>query len=160
MAARAAGSEVAVQPESQVLRCSHGRTPTMTREGLKLLRAANDGGLAQIAALLEAGTDVNEANKKGTTPLHFAADNGHVEAVRTLLDRQANVNARTQVGLTPLMVAARSGHPGVVRLLLEAGADASVQVDQVPEAGSYAGQDALSLPDHGEALAMIRAARL
>ena len=103
----------------------------MTREGLKLLRAANDGNVDQIIALLNAGFSGNEPNEKGMTPLHFAADTGKLEAVRVLLARQANVHSRTTAGLTPLMIAARRGHSDIVGLLLDAGAGQSAQEQQV-----------------------------
>lgn len=132
----------------------------MTREGLKLLRAASEGNVAQIIALLDAGFDINEPNEKGMTPLHFAADVGSIEAVNALVERQADVNARTSVGLTPLMLSARGGHPGIVGLLLKAGADVSVRVEQVLEAFSDAGKEALSLATDAEVVKLLQAARV
>ncbi|RPA77952.1 ankyrin, partial [Ascobolus immersus RN42] len=49
--------------------------------------------------LLKSGADVNAANYKGTTALHYAST---PEIAKLLIDAGANVNARNEDGETPL----------------------------------------------------------
>ena len=83
-----------------------------------LHHAAAFGSLETMRVLLEAGAEVNAANRRRSTPLHWAiADEAKV---RLLLGRGADVNARVVEGRTPLSLAAQLGNPyGVMRALLE-----------------------------------------
>ncbi|MBI4903193.1 MAG: ankyrin repeat domain-containing protein [Acidobacteria bacterium] len=90
-----------------------------------LHHAAGFGSRNSLKRLLDAGADVNAANRLQSTPLHWAI---HDEAkVRMLIDGGANVNAKTVDGRTPLYLAAtqRQGN-GVLQLLLEKGADPNI----------------------------------
>lgn len=81
-------------------------------------------------ALIEAGSDVNVANRRGTTPLMHFMRPEYTDVVRLLLARGADVNARDAGGKTVMSQAAAM--PGlfadlddeVVALLLEHGATA------------------------------------
>ena len=85
--------------------------------------AAADGHVKCLQALLNAGADVNYANKKnGYTPLMWDAQNGRDECVEMLIKAGADVN--TTKLISPLMLASGSkGNARCVELLLEAGAD-------------------------------------
>jgi ankyrin repeat protein len=87
-----------------------------------LMHAAYAGTLEMMAAVLDAGADVNAANDRRATALHWAVTDP--AKVRLLLLKGANVNARTVDGRTPLHLAAAlpAGTP-VVEMLMEAGAD-------------------------------------
>jgi ankyrin repeat protein len=76
--------------------------------------------------LLGAGSDVNQLDERGDTPLHHAALAGRVSAAELLLDHGADLNARNRFGATPLHRAAMRGHLEVVRLLIARGADVNV----------------------------------
>ena len=76
-------------------RDERGRTP--------LHLAAAGGTPANIAALLDAGADIEaRVGKDGNTPLHRAAAHGTPDIIRTLIDVKAEVNARNKHGDTTL----------------------------------------------------------
>ncbi|MEI7451276.1 MAG: ankyrin repeat domain-containing protein [Desulfomonile sp.] len=103
--------------------------------GGPLVKAVNNGEVAEVARLLNDGCDPNES-QLGITALENACGNGHIEIVQLLLDKGADVNAKDWDGITVLMAAARGpGVPGenknkedlcleIVELLLKKGADA------------------------------------
>ena len=69
------------------------------------------------------GTDAEETQVGGFTPLLFAARNGDAEVARRLLDAGADADDRAPDGAGALVVAAHSGHRELVLTLLERGAD-------------------------------------
>ena len=65
-------------------------------------RAARGGHLAALGALCAVrGIDLDVANEKMQTPLHFAAFKRHDEAVRLLLDAGASTRSLDRKGRTP-----------------------------------------------------------
>ena len=80
-----------------------------------------------VAALLQAGVDVNRALRtasysKGVTPLYMAARNGWAKCCMLLLGARADPElAREADGSTPLTAAAKHGQAEVVQVLLRAG---------------------------------------
>ena len=58
-----------------------------------------------IAALLNAGADIQSRGEHGYSPLHEAVEQGHIEAVRLLLERGASVTATCDDGHTPIQSA-------------------------------------------------------
>jgi cytochrome c len=93
----------------------------------ELHKLAQKGNMAAIAALLEAGADVNETDGEGETALHKAAKAGNAEVVAELLAAGADplISGTGPFGSTgtALHLAAKFGHTDVVRLLLQAGVD-------------------------------------
>ena len=76
------------------------------------------GGVTAIEALLAAGSDVNDANDRGWTPLHQAAYANQVEIAGILLAKGAAPDAEAHgAGGTPLIVALFWGHREVADLL-------------------------------------------
>src|SRR5712692_4092092 len=59
----------------------------------KLFRAAVEGNVNLVRALLDAGADVNAREEEGETPLMYASVEGRTEVVLLLISRSADVNA-------------------------------------------------------------------
>jgi ankyrin repeat protein len=76
------------------------------------------GGVAAIEALLAAGSDVNDANDRGWTPLHAAAYANQREPASLLVAKGAALDAEAHgAGGTPLIVALFWGHREVADVL-------------------------------------------
>jgi len=93
-----------------------------------LHRAVEYGRDAHIAALVDAGADVNARSFFGGTPLHYLVEN--IPAIVTaLIQAGADLGARDYEGMTPLLTAIQNmpseaqGRATGVRLMLSAGAD-------------------------------------
>jgi ankyrin repeat protein len=91
-----------------------------------LMHAAYAGTLPIMEALLDAGADVDAANGRRATALHWAVPDA--KKLQLLLQKGGHADAKTVEGRTPLYVAAMlpAGAPSV-RLLLEVGADVEAQ---------------------------------
>ena len=100
-----------------------------------LVDAARQGAGETVAALLEAGADVDAAGPDGTTALHWAVQRDDRPLARTLLAAGARADAANRYGVTPLALAAANGSAPLVTALLDAGAD--------PEAPSPGGDTPL-----------------
>ena len=92
-------------------------------ETTPLVDAAKRGDAAAVAALLDRGARVAEAQVDGATALHWASHHDDAATVRRLLEAGADVNAATDLGVTPLWAASQNGSAAVAEALLEAGAD-------------------------------------
>lgn len=78
-----------------------------------------------MKALLKAGADANDRNKKGQTALHLAARYvNHHQQVELLLKAGANPDALADDKTTALMIAASAGAAASVEMLLKADAKA------------------------------------
>ena len=96
------------------------------RNDRQLQKAAREGHIDGLKAVLLKGADVNRKDDKGLTPLMYAAWNGYTEVVRVLVANGANVNAEDTEGNTVLMHAERNFHTDTVDYLIEAGAEKSL----------------------------------
>ncbi|OLP83774.1 Ankyrin-2 [Symbiodinium microadriaticum] len=85
--------------------------------------ACQNGQPTVLAVLVEAGADINAANRCGKTPLQLACAGGHYQCVYNLLFAAADVNHTANSGRTPLQLACEFGHIDVIKLLIRAGAD-------------------------------------
>ena len=94
-----------------------------TRE---LWRAAEDGDMDALAAILSRGVDVNARNEHGMTALMRAAHYGHDRIVRALLEHGADPNVTRNDRFTALALAAFFGHTETVRILIENGAKTEI----------------------------------
>lgn len=88
--------------------------------GLQLIDAVKSGDLAAIEQSLQSGSDVNQQDENGWTPLNWAAGRRDLAAVRLLLDKGADVFKVGRDQRTPYMIALAAGHADVVRVLREA----------------------------------------
>ena len=89
--------------------------------------AAQQGNVAAMALLREAGAEVGARNPAGETPLHFAAMGadgpGAAEALRVLREWGADFREKTAYGGGAVHVAALCGNTAALRQLREWGAD-------------------------------------
>jgi len=92
--------------------------------GFSGLHCASLFGVVEIVAVLVRmeGSDINQMDSLGNTPLIWAARNGHEGVVKILLERDnVNPDKPNNDSQTPLCQAAYNGHEGVVKMLLERG---------------------------------------
>lgn len=96
--------------------------------GLKMVTplhvAAIAGHPAVIAALINAGANVNQADSKNATSLHYASRKGDVEVVFAIVNAGANVNLRDIYGKTAEDVARRlRGQDDAIAIFLKRAAE-------------------------------------
>ncbi len=100
-------------------------------QGADLRRAAREGDAGALQQLLEGDAGraaVNEPNRGGMRPLHWAAEQGHVQLVNLLVEVPGiDINAGNVYGLTPLHFGVRAQAHAVVRTLLDEGAQLDPQ---------------------------------
>jgi hypothetical protein len=89
--------------------------------------AALMGDLKAIHQHIKAGSDLDEKDEYGSTPLIIAATFGKTEIARALIDAGADVNCRNNDGSTPLHIAAFFCRTEIVRVLLDNGADKNLE---------------------------------
>jgi uncharacterized protein len=89
----------------------------------RLMGAVRNGDRVAVRTLLASTVDVNEAERDGTTALHWAAHAGDLEVVRLLLGAGARPDVVNDHGMTPLALAAVNGSAEMLTALIEAGAD-------------------------------------
>jgi len=87
-----------------------------------LTKAAAEGDLKTVKALVARGADIKATNKKGDPPLHVASDKGHLAVVRFLIEKGAPVDSKGYFGKTALHLAAGNGHVDVAEFLIAKGA--------------------------------------
>jgi ankyrin repeat protein len=89
-----------------------------------------------VRTLVQRGSNVNQQDKDGDSPVHGAAGKGDMQTLQVLLDAGANPNFKNKIGGTALMWAASYGQGDAVQLLLSKGADPRIKdVDGVTAAG-------------------------
>lgn len=92
-----------------------------------LHKAANQGDLEKVKALVAEGAPIDAVDGLGSTPLNLAARSGHPEVVKFLIENGANVNHRDQTGNTILHTATQMVRPEIAVMLIDNGAE----VDEV-----------------------------
>ena len=109
----------------------HDETETMH----PLILASQQGSVAIVKELLDAGAPINIPGKKrpsymelqseDASPMHSAVAGGYLDIIKLLLSHGADLEINVEGSGTPLSVAASKGRADIVRLLLSAGANAA-----------------------------------
>ncbi|HOT44306.1 MAG TPA: ankyrin repeat domain-containing protein [Spirochaetota bacterium] len=101
-----------------------------------LHRAAASGDVGAISRRLEMGDRVNQHDRYGWTPLHWAAYYSQMNAVKYLLAKGADPNCVTvdsygpfTKGTTPLMLCAYYDYRVLAKVLVDAGANVHAKDD-------------------------------
>lgn len=83
--------------------------------------AASNGYITILDWLLKHRASVDEVDRCGMQPIHYAARGGHVEALKFLVSRGAKADAHIKRGdpLQPIHEAASAGHVNALQWLLE-----------------------------------------
>lgn len=115
-----------------------------------LMHASRLGDDAVVAALLEAGANLDALNIDGNNALWLACYGENPVVLGALIERGVAIDHKNDNGSTALMYAASAGKTAVVRQLLAAGADARLKnLDDFT---------ALDMAANEECLRMLRAA--
>jgi CubicO group peptidase (beta-lactamase class C family) len=85
--------------------------------------ATLQGNTDAIRQHIRAGSDLNERDAYGSTPLTIAATFGRTEAARALIEAGADMTVRDKYGSTPLHLAALLCRTEIVKALLDKGAN-------------------------------------
>lgn len=111
----------------------------------KLSRDAISGNLTAVKKRVKDVDDVNELDKWGWTPLHWAVYYRSLPVTKFLLENGADPNVQTDAaygsmhaGSTPLMIAAYYGLPDFAEVLLKRGARTNIADDNGITAIDYA----------------------
>jgi ankyrin repeat protein len=84
------------------------------------------GDLAAVHAALQAHQSADDADREGTSAVHWAVLADRSDLVELLLRAGANPNVKNRYGVTPLSVACENGNATIVEALLKAGGDPNV----------------------------------
>ena len=91
--------------------------------GVSLHIAALWGNIVAVQQHIEAGSNLNEKDEYGSTPLIVATTFGKTEVARALIDAGADMKIGNNEGSTPLHIAAFLCRIEIVEALLDKGAD-------------------------------------
>ena len=114
-----AGFEAALRTNPRLARERGTNGNTLLNLAVSLAgRAGWKGGLSAIEALLAAGSEVNDGNDRGWTPLHAAAYANQPKIAALLIEKGAVLDAEAHgAGGTPLIAALFWGHCEVADVL-------------------------------------------
>ena len=69
--------------------------------------AVSFGHVDIVSYLIDSGSNPNEKNSSGETPIFIAIDTGNLKMLETLIKNGVNINIEDKTGLTPLDLAVR-----------------------------------------------------
>jgi len=97
--------------------------PPLKPPDVSLHVAALQGNLDAVRQYIEAGSNLNEKDAYGSSPLIIATTFGKTEVARALIEAGADMKISNNDGSTPLHIAALFCRTEIVKALLEKGAD-------------------------------------
>jgi hypothetical protein len=100
---------------------------SVERPATAIHTAAFLGNLEAIQQHIAYGSDLNQQDAYGSSPLHIAATFGKTEIAQALIKGGANLNLRSPDGSTALHTAAFFCRTDIVKSLLENGADKNIK---------------------------------
>lgn len=92
-----------------------------------LLAAASSGNLSEVSRLIASGTDLEQRDGQGQTPLLRAVAGNHVAVAKALLAAGASLNAQAANQDTPWLLAGASGRTEIVAAMLPLKPDLSLR---------------------------------
>ena len=92
-----------------------------------LLLAVKMNSIHIAEALIRAGAQIDLADSKGATPLHYASMYGYAEMTDMLLYYDAQVNLKTKDGSSALHAAIYAGYVDVTEILIKNGANMEIR---------------------------------
>ncbi len=104
--------------------CGKQENPTPR---INLHLAALQGRVDAIQQHIKAGSDLNEKDEYGSSPLIAAITFGQAEAAKVLIEAGADMKIANNEGSTPLHIAAFFCHTEIVEALLSNGADKNLR---------------------------------
>jgi len=104
--------------------CGKQESPT---PHVSLHVAALQGNIDEIQKHIKAGSDLNEKDVYGSSPLIIAVTFGKTEVARALIEAGADMKIKNNEGSTPLHIAAFLCRTEIVEALLDNGADKNLR---------------------------------
>ncbi|MBN1456561.1 MAG: acyltransferase family protein [Sedimentisphaerales bacterium] len=106
-----------------VLTIACGQKEEAPAPSISIHLAALQGNIDAIGQHIKAGSNLNEKDAYGSSPLTIAATFGKTEAARMLIEGGADIEITNNKGATPLHIAAFLCRSEIVEMLLDNGAD-------------------------------------
>jgi ankyrin repeat protein len=119
----------------------------------RLIEAVAFGPLADVAAVVDRGADLEERDYWERTPWLIAIQTGDIPRAKFLLEHGSDKNAQGRCGKRPLFYAIENGHVPMLKWLLEIGTD----IEQTDDFGDTALRTAVECCDD-ESLDILLAA--
>ena len=117
---------VDVEPDEDIIDLLKSKGATLTAT---IHLAAETGDFAGVKRYIEEGTDINQGDESGQTPLLLAVFCEREEVVEFLLANGADVNTSRNDGWTPLHMACLMGRKDLAELLIAKGAGVNAKSD-------------------------------
>jgi len=98
----------------------------VNKNGFLVLAATQHGHRDYLQTLMDMKFNSNEANKNGSSALHYAARYGHVDCIQLLLKHGAELNAKNLDNWAPIHTAIRQNNIDSVKELINQGCDVNM----------------------------------
>ncbi len=93
--------------------------PDERKQGKQLMRAAQDGNIEKIGAMIKLGADVNFKDDFGDSALTLAADRGDLDVIKYLAENGADLLITDEDGKTAFQIATDRNHQEIREFLRE-----------------------------------------